>query len=308
MHSHVLPMPPCTWMAVSHTVRALRAAYALATAAAALASAGSSASTAHAAYNVALSAPSDSVLASASRCWTAWNEPIGDAVLAPLAGVVGRQRQRTLHRADEIGRGQGDGERFPGEEVGGGDGSERSAGIVRRSRGGRRDRRDQAGEVDTVARGRFDHGQLDECIAVGIECDRRGTAGRVDRESGPACQPLQIGGHGNGSLDPVGPGRRTCTSEQIMGEDRAGEGHVAGAARQRSGDERRFHTRRQRVVDRAGAQLTPAGLGQRHVESRGAIDVVEIADGGRPQFLGETSRSVFELTLLGRRSGIHHQG
>ena len=77
MHSHVLPMPPCTWMAVSHTVRALRAAYALATAAAARASAGSSASTAQAAYNIALRAPSLSVLASASRCCTAWNEPIG---------------------------------------------------------------------------------------------------------------------------------------------------------------------------------------------------------------------------------------
>ena len=31
MHSHVLPMPPCTCTAVSHTVRAARAQYALAT-------------------------------------------------------------------------------------------------------------------------------------------------------------------------------------------------------------------------------------------------------------------------------------
>ena len=31
MHSHVLPIPPCTCTAVSHTVRAARAQYALAT-------------------------------------------------------------------------------------------------------------------------------------------------------------------------------------------------------------------------------------------------------------------------------------
>ena len=31
-HSQVLPIPPCTWIAVSHTVRAARAQYALATA------------------------------------------------------------------------------------------------------------------------------------------------------------------------------------------------------------------------------------------------------------------------------------
>ena len=45
-------MPPCTWMAVSHTSRAARAAYAFADAAAATASAGSSTSTAHAAWAV----------------------------------------------------------------------------------------------------------------------------------------------------------------------------------------------------------------------------------------------------------------
>jgi hypothetical protein len=47
MHSQVLPMPPCTWMAVSHTVRAARVLYALAAAAATTASLGASASTAH---------------------------------------------------------------------------------------------------------------------------------------------------------------------------------------------------------------------------------------------------------------------
>ena len=40
MHSHVLPIPPCTWIAVSHTVRAARAQYALATRPAARASSG----------------------------------------------------------------------------------------------------------------------------------------------------------------------------------------------------------------------------------------------------------------------------
>src|SRR6185369_10207524 len=38
MHSHVLPIPPCTWIAVSPTVRAARVQYALATRPAARAS------------------------------------------------------------------------------------------------------------------------------------------------------------------------------------------------------------------------------------------------------------------------------
>ena len=58
MHSHVFPMPPCTWMAVSHTSRAAPAQYAFATAAAAKASGAASASTAHAACRVVLRAPS----------------------------------------------------------------------------------------------------------------------------------------------------------------------------------------------------------------------------------------------------------
>ncbi len=44
------------------------------------------------------------------------------------------------------------------------------------------------------------------------------------------------------------------------------------------------------------------------VEASGAFGVVEIADGGRSEFLGEPNRGVFELTLLGRRSGVHRQG
>ena len=69
-------MPPCTWIAVSQTVRAALAQYAFATAPASSASSGDRASTAHAAYCATLIAPSTRTRASASRCCTAWNEPI----------------------------------------------------------------------------------------------------------------------------------------------------------------------------------------------------------------------------------------
>ena len=55
----MLPMPPCTWIAVSHTVRAARAQYALATAPGRAARRrAASASTAHAACSATLSEPS----------------------------------------------------------------------------------------------------------------------------------------------------------------------------------------------------------------------------------------------------------
>ena len=46
---------------------------------------------------------------------------------------------------------------------------------------------------------------------------------------------------------------------------------------------------------------------ERGVESGRPVDVVEIADGRRPELLGEADRGVFELTLLGRRSGVHRR-
>ena len=69
-------MPPCTWIAVSHTSIAARAQYALARVAAVSASSAASASTAQAACSVMLREPSMATNASASRCWTAWNEPM----------------------------------------------------------------------------------------------------------------------------------------------------------------------------------------------------------------------------------------
>ena len=56
MQSHVFPIPPCTCTAVSQTVRAARAQYALATRPAARASPGARLSAAHAAYSATLHA------------------------------------------------------------------------------------------------------------------------------------------------------------------------------------------------------------------------------------------------------------
>jgi hypothetical protein len=71
-HSHVLPMPPCTWIAVSQTVRAASWQYTLAIRAALIASAGRSSSTAQAAYRRIDSLPSMSARPSASRCAITW--------------------------------------------------------------------------------------------------------------------------------------------------------------------------------------------------------------------------------------------
>ena len=76
-HSHVMPIPPHIWIAVSQTLRADSAQYAFATRAAESALSTSSASTAHAACHITEREDSTRTSASAQRCCTAWNEPTG---------------------------------------------------------------------------------------------------------------------------------------------------------------------------------------------------------------------------------------
>ena len=117
MQSHVLPIPPCTCTAVSQTVRAARAQYALATRPAARASSGARLSTAHDACSATLNDPSIRQRASASRCCTAWNEPIGDAVLPALLRVGDRDVEHAAHDPDEIGARERQAERGPRGEI-----------------------------------------------------------------------------------------------------------------------------------------------------------------------------------------------
>ena len=105
MHSHVLPMPPCTWIAVSHTVRAARAQYALATRPAASASAGASVvdGPRRRAASTLQRALHERTSASASRCCTAWNEPIGTPYCRRSAAYVDGEVEHAAHHADEVG-------------------------------------------------------------------------------------------------------------------------------------------------------------------------------------------------------------
>lgn len=68
----MLPIPPCTWIAVSQTVRAATEQYAFAIRASRSASAGRTSSTAQAAYRRMETEPSISASPSASGCETAW--------------------------------------------------------------------------------------------------------------------------------------------------------------------------------------------------------------------------------------------
>ena len=121
MHSHVFPMPPCTCTAVSHTVRAARAQYALATRPAARASAGgevvdgprrvqrNAERTFHQAPRV-----GEEVLHGLERT-------DGNAVLPALGGVRNRDVEHAAHDTDEVGARDREPERGPLGEVVGGD-------------------------------------------------------------------------------------------------------------------------------------------------------------------------------------------
>ena len=117
MHSHVLPMPPCTWTAVSHTVRAARAQYALATRPAARASV----------RREVVDGPRR-VQRDAERALhqaACFGEQVlhglertdGYAVLAALGRVRDRDVEHAAHHADEVGAREREAERGPRGEV-----------------------------------------------------------------------------------------------------------------------------------------------------------------------------------------------
>ena len=195
MHSHVLPMPPCTWIAVSHTVRALRAAYALATAAAARASAGSSASTAQAAYNIALEGAFAERLGLGEQVLHGLERTDRHAVLATLPGILGGQLDRALHHADEVGGGEGDGERLPRHEIVGRQRAEPGRGVRRRVD----EPAHRPGQIDAAGFVRCGDRHLDQGVAGSAEGERDGAAGGIDGDAGPAGEPAEIGGDGDGT-------------------------------------------------------------------------------------------------------------
>ena len=266
------------------------------------ASAGSSASTAQAAYNIALSAPSLSVLASASRCWTAWNEPIGNAVLATFPGIGGGQRERTLHHADEVGRGEGDGERLPRQEIVG-----RQRAVPSRSsrRGVDDEPAHRPGEIDAGVRAEAGIATSTTVVARTAEGERNGAARGIEGDarfrgrSRPRSEVTAMV-----RADPI-VGRCAGAPQQVVCEQRSDERDVAGAACQALGPRERLRRPMQRLRRCPGAQFPPAGLVERRVEAAPTVSVVEIADRCRSELLDEAHRGVFELALLGSRSGIH---
>ena len=117
MHSHVLPIPPCTWTAVSHTVRAARAQYAFATRPAASASDGCEVvdrprrvqRDAERAFHQAARV-GEQVLHRLERTDR-------DAVLLPLRRVRDRDVEHAAHHADEVGAREREAERGPRGEI-----------------------------------------------------------------------------------------------------------------------------------------------------------------------------------------------
>ena len=188
-------MPPCTWMAVSHTVRAARAQYALATDRRRQRVVGRpSASTAQAACRVALRAPS----ASTKR--------VGQQVLDGLEGADGRAvlvalrwRRRWPDRtaptmtADQVGTGQREAEGRPPRQALRGERPVPAG--YRRRRGRRVHPGRRAGQVGTGPTRR--QGHLGQLVAVGTG----------DEQEGPR-RPLHVDGHARWDRTVDGDGHR----------------------------------------------------------------------------------------------------
>ena len=117
MHSHVLPIPPCTCTAVSHTVRAARAQYAFATRPARERVGG----------REVVDRPrrvqrdAERALHEAARLGEevlhGLERTDGNAVLPALGGVRDRHVEHAAHDADEIGARERQAERGPRGEV-----------------------------------------------------------------------------------------------------------------------------------------------------------------------------------------------
>ena len=143
-------------------------------------------STAHAGYSAALNAPSIRQRASARRCCTAWNVPIGDAVLPPFLRVGDRDVEHAPHEPDQIGARERQTQRRPGVEIG----AREAPGLAgnREQRRAGRERADRAREVGAVARAVALHAREAVAVAVGDQDVRRdGTAARHRRRRGAPC-------------------------------------------------------------------------------------------------------------------------
>ena len=117
MHSHVLPMPPCTCTAVSHTVRAARAQYALATRPAATRVGGREVVDGPRRVQRDAERALHEAVRLGEQVLHGLERPDGHAVLPALGRVRDRHVEHAAHHADEIGAREREAERGPRREV-----------------------------------------------------------------------------------------------------------------------------------------------------------------------------------------------
>ena len=150
MQSHVLPIPPCTCTAVSQTVRAARAQYALATRPAARASSGASWSTAHDAVERGAERSLHQAARLGEEVLHGLERSDRDAVLPALLRVGDRDVEHAPHEPDQIGARERQAQGRPGVEIGAREDAATGREPPSSGRAGR-DRADRAREIGAVA-------------------------------------------------------------------------------------------------------------------------------------------------------------
>lgn len=306
MQSHVLPMPPCTWIAVSQTVRAARAQYALATRPAARAPRGRE-----------LVDGPRGVLRDADRALEQAVR-LGEHVLhrlegadrhtelPPLRRVRDADLESTAHDTHEVCARQRESERLPPGDV---VAREETFVIDGAHLGVRRYGAHRTSEVGTARFARERHSREPVPVSVGDEHVRGVAPGRVDRV-------------GRRSRVATGDGRgRECGRErdhravvgacarpprEVAREQRARERDIGDRGTERAGDDRGLDAARERcAVAGVVAQLEPAGVAHGRREPAGARLVVEARDGCGCVCASESVRRSAELGLLGGVAGVH---
>ena len=161
------------------------------------------------------------------------------------------------------------------------------------------------GEID--ARGADADVQLDGPDgAVGGEQQRRGRAGRVDRDRGAAGRRRrgEIGPEGNGLAD-VGVGDSGEAAE-VRGEGRPEERGVGEPPCQLLGDDGDLDAGGPRcAIAGVGPQLPPAGGCDGGVELGGPLEVVELPDRPRSEAVDELRGGAPEGQLLRGVADVH---
>ena len=305
-------MPPCTWMEVSHTVRADSGTVGLGHRGGAQGGVGRQGvdgpggmpgHAGGALHHHVRHRPAGAARPGTNRCdrpnW--WREP----------GVVDGEFDRPPHGADQVGTGQGQSQGQPSGQVVGGEGSVRR-GLHHR---GRR-RRAGGGPSQVGAHLGNRQGDPGQPVARAVRHQHQGGAWhpghrRPGRRRGAHPSPgdgqrLQGGAEADG-LRCVGD-RSAGTAAQLRGQGRAEERHVGQTPPQLLGDDRRLDARRQRAAVPSGLadpQLPPARRGHRGVQLVGPLGIGQPRHRTRTPPVDYPGRSTAQFLLFGGEAGVH---